>query len=914
MAEKRPAGAGDEQTGETTEWHALGVGDVFERIGASPEGLDGPEVDRRREEYGPNRLPLKKPVSLAGIVLRQFLSPLIYVLIAAGAISAAIGDEVDAFFIFFVVLLNAALGTFQEYRAEKSAEALQGMLTTYTRVTRDGRRVEVDSSELVPGDMVHLQSGNRVPADIRLTEVNNFRVDESVLTGESEASEKSPGALDADISLGDRANMAFQGTVVDAGRATGIVVQTGGRTEFGLIAETATTGESGKPPLVQRMERFSRVISLVVLGVGALLALVSVARGVGAAEAFLLAVALAVSAIPEGLPVGLTVALSRASSKMARRNVIVKQLAAVESLGSCTCIASDKTGTFTVNRQTARVLLLPDGQEFEVSGEGYSGEGEVRRADGTEPDERSMEILEELATAAAVNNDAALRTSDGEWEYSGDEIDVALLALGYKLGVHPERARAGREVIGAIPFESERKYSASLFAEDGRRKVAVKGGTEVVAGFCERMAGSRGPVAMDSRKVHDQALELAGRGYRVISVAEAEVGEAPREGFGEEDMPPLTFLGLVGLIDPIRPEAVEAVRECKRAGIRVIMITGDHPATALAIARELELAREERQVVTGRELEELSEADDGSLAGRVQEASVFARVAPIQKVEIVETLIEGGDFVAVTGDGVNDAPALRKANIGVAMGSGTDVAKDTASIIITDDNFASIVAGVEEGRFAYDNIRKIIWLLVGTGFAEVVLFSLVIFLGLPLALVAVQILWLNLVTNGIQHIALTMEKGEPRTMQKPPRSPSEGVFNRLMLGEVGVAGLTIGLVTFVVWLYLLYGTDLGEVAARNYVLLLMVFFENVQVFACRSEYESAFRVPVRNNYFLFAAVLGAQGIHIAALYLPFLQRLLGTAPVAFLNWLLLLALALSTLLTSELFKFGARRTTAAAEA
>jgi magnesium-transporting ATPase (P-type) len=893
---------------EQTAWHALEAAEVLDSLDTVEAGLSGREAERRREKYGTNEIPLKEAPSFHRIVLRQFLSPLIYVLMAAGAISISIGDAKDAAFIFFVVLLNAALGTFQEYRAEKSAAALHGMLETRARVLRDGEEVSLEASELVPGDIARTGAGARVPADMRLLEVQNFQVDESALTGESEPSGKSVSATESDTPVGDRECMAFAGTTVTSGRATGVVVDTGSSTEFGRIAEAATSGEAGKPPLVQRMERFARLISLVVVGVGIALGVLASVRGFTITEAFFLAVALAVSAIPEGLPVGLTVALSRASTAMARRNVIVRQLAAVESLGSCTCIASDKTGTFTLNKQVVRKVWLPGGDVLEVAGEGYSGEGEVKSPDGGPPGDGQRELLERLSFAAAIDNEAHLTREGGGWVHHGDPIEVALLAMAHKAGVIPADVRREAETSGGIEFSSERKFSATLYREGGSLHVAVKGSPEVIVGFCDRFARAGGASEIDPAEAEEAALDLSADGYRVLAVATGEMeGEPDPESFDEEELPPLVFLGTVALVDPLRPGAVEAVEKCRSAGVRVVMITGDHPATALYIGRELGIADSDDQVLTGNDLEKLGDPDEPSCIEAVEKAAVFARVSPLQKVKIVEALMAGGDFVAVTGDGVNDAPALRRANLGVAMGSGTDVAKDTASIIITDDDFSSIVAGIEEGRFAYDNIRKVIWLLVSTGLAEVILFSLVVTLGLPLALVAIQILWLNLVTNGIQHIALVFERGDPALMSRPPRDPSEGVFDKRMVGQTLVSGLTIGLVAFAAWVYLVEWSGSSPTEARNLILLLMVFFENMHVLNCRSEHKPFFRIPLSWNYLLLGAIVVAQGIHVAALYVPFLQDLLQTGPVSFLQWAALLLVSTSVLVSVEFYKAVVRR-------
>lgn len=887
--------------GDTTAWHALTADGVAGELASPPEGLTDAEVVRRREVFGTNTLPRKRPPTILEVFLRQFASPLIYVLLAAGIISILFADPTDAVFIFAVILINAIVGTIQEARAERSATALQQMLRVHARVRRDGRETTVPAEDLVPGDRVALESGDRIPADIRLFRARTLEVDESHLTGESRAVEKNPDPVDESLSPGDRQNMLYAGSTIMRGRGAGIVVATGQHTELGQIALTVAASEMGKPPIVIRMEDFSRKISIAVLAASGVLAVIVLGQGMPPAEVFFLAVALAVSAIPEGLPIALTVALSVATSRMAGRNVIVRFLAAVESLGSCTLIASDKTGTLTVNQQTARAVALPTSEEFSVTGAGYAGEGDIIDREGDPVSGPARHRLEHLARAATICNEAGLeRTDEGDWTHRGDAIDVAFLALTYKLGLDPGAIRADAPPVAAIPFESEQRYAAVWYREDDAVRVAVKGAFETVLPFCRTMIGEQeGTVPLDPDRVQRDLDDLTARGYRVLAVAHGRAEEpVPAENPG---LPPLTLLGLVGFIDPIRPDVPDAVRQCRRAGVDVVMVTGDHPATALAIARELDIADSPGEVVTGAELGDSDPTMSPEFIDRVKRGRVFARVTPLQKLRIVEAYRESGAYVAVTGDGVNDAPALRSANIGVAMGSGTDVARDTASLIITDDDFASIVAGIEEGRYAYDNVRKVVYLLVSTGFAEVLLFMLALAVGLPLPLLAVQLLWLNLVTNGIQDVTLALEEGEPGVMDRPPRRPGEGIFDRMMIEEVLLSGTLIALVTLGTWYWLL-SNGWDEFSARNLIFLLMVLFENFHVFNCRSEYVSAFRVPISRNYFLVAGVVAAQGVHIFALYTPILQDVLRVQPVTLIEWLSLLALASSVVIVMEVYK------------
>lgn len=876
---------------------------VLDQLDTASNGLTDDEVTRRQEEYGRNVFPEQEPPTLWQIILRQFQSPLIYILLLAGIVSLAIGEFTDAIFIFIVLLINAGLGAYQEYRAEQRAAALQQMLKVTARVRRAGGIHEIDAEELVPGDVVVLESGDRVPADIRLTNTGNLAIDESLLTGESVAVNKTSEVFEAeDLPVSDRANIAYMGATVMSGRGTGVVVATGLETEIGKIAEATLNREASKPPLVIRMERFVRVISFVVLGASALLVIISMLQGVPFTEIFFLAVALAVSAIPEGLPVAMTVALAIAVSRMAQRKVIVRQMPAVEGLGSCTLVASDKTGTLTVNKQTVRQVVLPDGKRFDVSGEGYSGEGEATAVDSDALRDDDYEHLRALAKASVLCNEGDLKRVDGEWKFSGDAVDVALLAFGYKLDFDVPALRDDTEMLYNIPFESERQYAAMVYRDADGVEIAVKGAVEKLLEFCEKAWTDAGEVAIDRQVIADAADALAEEGYRVLAIAQGLIDDrAARNGFEEEDIPALTLLGLVGMIDPLRPEARDAVQTARRAGVEVAMITGDHPATALAIARELNIADSRDDLVIGRDLPEVESGEEPAFAEKVRAARVFARVSPIQKLHIVEALRNEGEFIAVTGDGVNDTPALRAANIGVAMGSGTDVAKDAAAIIVIDDNFASIMSGIEEGRYAYDNLRKVIFLLVSTGAAEIALFLVALIIGLPLPLLAVQILWLNLVTNGIQGVALAFEEGESGAMTRPPRPPKEGIFDSLMIQQVLLSATVMFAGSIGLW-YWLITSGWEEATARNLVLLLMVLFQNFHVFNCRSERVSAFRVPLQRNWVLVVGVIAALGLHLLVMWLPFMQPVLEVQPVTLEQFGYMGLLAATILFVMEGFK------------
>ncbi|NMC42066.1 MAG: HAD-IC family P-type ATPase [Bacteroidales bacterium] len=886
-------------------WHAFSKEEVYRELRTSEEGLSVEEVRRRLQFYGENRLPEGKRVTIWQIMFHQVLSPLIFILIAAAIASVAIGEAKDAIFIFLVIFINGALGTYQEYNAEKSAASLQKMIRIRARVSREGKVSETPAELLVPGDVVLLESGNKVPADIRLMEAQGLEIDESFLTGESAAARKQTQVLQESLGVAERNNMAFAGSTVMRGRGWGVVVCTGIDTQVGKISQDVTESASAKPPLVLRMERFIKQISIFITVLSVLIALFLSARGMDLTSIFFFVVALAVSVIPEGLPVALTVALSVATRRMAKRNVIVRRLTSVESLGSCTVIASDKTGTLTVNEQTAKIILLPDGKKFTITGEGYNGEGEVLEANNPAGNKTLTDNpgLQRITRIAVLANEGELRRTDNDWEYHGDAMDVALLGMAFKLGLDPAVVRDEKKQLGKIPYESERKYSAAFCKTGDEVYIGIKGAVEKVLSFCDTMLIDGERKDIDEEIIIRDAGELSRQGYRVLAFAGGEYHNFTRkEVYEDEDIPPLTFYGMVGFIDPLRPEAKKSVAECREAGIKVIMITGDHPETAGTIARELGIAGEETPVVTGQMLAESGAHDSPAFEKLVESTTVFARVSPAQKLEIVDVMIRAGEFVAVTGDGVNDAPALKRANIGVAMGSGTDVAKEVGSMIIVDDNFSSIVAGVEEGRFAYENVRKVILLLISTGAAEIILFLASIIAGLPLPLLAVQLLWLNLVTNGIQDVALAFEGGEPGAMKRPPRKPSESIFNPLMIKQTVVASLVMSTVVFGLWYYLNNYTQMSEIHARDLVLLLMVFMQNFHVFNCRSERVSAFKVPIRRNILLVFGVLLAQGIHILSMQIPFMQNILRIEPISLKEWALILSLAIPMILVIELFK------------
>jgi Ca2+-transporting ATPase len=881
-------------------WHSSSIATVLRSLIASENGLAEDEATARLARYGPNRLPRRPPPPVWRIVLRQFRSPLIYVLLLAAALSLAIGHVKDAAFIALVLAINAAIGSYQEWRAERSSHALRKLLRIRASVRRGGEVREIDAEEVVPGDVVWLESGNRVPADIRLLTSNGLEVDESLLTGESLPVPKDPTWTGPEsVPLADRRNMAYAGAIVTRGRAQGVVVATGTATSVGQLALDVLGSGGGKPPLLIRMEKFTRLIAVAVLVAAAVIGITGVASGqYTVSEMFLFAVALAVSAIPEGLPVAMTVALAMATTRMARRGVIVRRLTAVEGLGSCTLIVTDKTGTLTCNELTVEEVRLGNGETFRVTGQGFVPNGQVlHKGEPVVPGRHAA--LEALACAGVLCNESDLHHRDGVWVWRGDAVDIALLSLGHKLGLAREAVLGAYPQVNQIPFEPEHQFAATFHEAGGRAVVFVKGAPERVLDMC---AGMAAPLAR--RPLEEAAVRMAERGYRVLALAEGDVPGGLNPAAAPPRPSQLRFLGFVGMIDPLRAGVREAVKDCHEAGVAVSMVTGDHRVTAFAIARELGLAEDEGQVMTGAEL--LDKTPE-QLAEVVRRVRVFARVAPRQKLQIVEAARRAGHFVAVTGDGVNDAPALRAANIGVAMGkSGTDVAREAAELVISDDNFATIVGGIEEGRVAYDNIRKVIFLLVSSGAAEVVLMGLAIFTGTPyLPLLPVQLLWLNLVTNGIQDVALACEPNEGGLLRRPPRPPEERIFDRLMIERTVITALVMGLISFFTFRWLLppAATESDVVAARNSLLLLLVVFENFHIGNCRSETKSILRLSPLRSPVLLGGTVTAFLVHVAAMHLPLGRAVLGTAPVSPERWLMLLALASTILPVIELHKW-----------
>ncbi len=863
------------------------------------QGLTSAEVEELRAQHGPNSLPEPKPTGPLLIFFRQFLSPFIYILLVAAVVSFWLKESSSSIFILLVLFINAIIGTIQEYSAERSAAALRKMVKGIAHVIRDGINVTVDVEDLVPGDLVLLSSGDKVPADIRLHHVVNLEVDESMLTGESVSVQKRVDTeVASDAPVTERVNECFAGSIVTRGRASGLVTATGSRTQLGRIARDVTRARESEPPLIIRIRRFTyQVAGAIMVAIVLLVILMAIKGGYHMEEMFLMSIGLAVSAIPEGLPAAITVALAIGMRRMASLNVIIRKLVAVEALGSCTCICSDKTGTLTVNELTIRRAVLPDSKEYEITGEGVAPGGDI-------VSEHDLEHLRDLCLTGVLANESHLDYAGGEWVSDGDIVDVAFLVLAKKLGSSLSEIRRARAQRDLLPYESEKALSASLnhITEDSLA-LHVKGSPEKILELSTEMWTPDGPVPVDRELIERQFESLAASGYRVIALAHRSA--APERV--DEQLHSLVFLGMVAMIDPIRPEAREAIQKCRNGGIEVAMITGDHPATARAIALELGLCTEEEPVVNGRTLRDAAEKSPESLDQLIMSSRVFARIEPHQKEQIVQCFRRNGHFVAVTGDGVNDAPAMRGANAGIAMGKrGTDVARESADLIITDDNFASIVSGISQGRIVYNNIRKVIAMLAATGVSALLLFFLCVMGGLPMPMIAVQLLWLNLVANGLQDVALAFEPSEGNELDYRPRRPDEPIFNRQILMHVVFAGITMGLIAFFSFRWFVNsGEDIET--ARSLTLTLMVLFGNVHALNSRSEIKSLFRIPLFSNPFLIAAVPLAQLIHIGAIYTPWIGDILELRPISLAQWGTMACMALVLLGVEEIVKLWLRR-------
>ena len=859
------------------------IEDIEKKLETSEKGLTSKEAHKRIEKYGKNILPKKQKDSIIKIFFNEFKDPIIILLLFAVLASFIAGETIDAIAIIFIIMVDVIMATYQENKANTTAEALTNLIKVKTKVIRNGDIVELDSDELTIGDYVILESGDKISADMRVVESHNFLVDESILTGESIQVSKSSDIVEREnATINEQNNMIFSGTSVVTGRAKAIVVSIGLATEIGKIANSINNTEDEKSPLTIRVEKFSKQISMLVLVIAIIITIISIVKGIPHNEIFLSVVALAVSAMPEGLPLALTMALTIGSNKMAKQNVIVRKLNAVESLGSCTAIASDKTGTLTVNEQTAKRIILPNETQYEVTGTGYELKGKVIG--------ENLEYAKEISLYGVLNNEASIDNG----KRIGDSIDLAFLVLGKKLNIDTKDIK----ILETIPYESENKYSAVFYEMGGDCYCTVKGSLEKVKEFCNK-------VNLIDENIHTKTLDkqnenLAKDGYRVIALANGKIKK--QDKYTEKDIEKLTFMGMVGFIDPIRKEAVGAIKECKTAGIKVLMITGDHPLTAFSIAKDLELTQDENEVTNGKEVAEYLDKGEKEFDEFVKSKCIFTRVTPLQKLEIIESLKRQGEFVAVTGDGVNDAPALKSANIGIAMGSGTDIARETADMIVVDDNFKSIVMGVKEGRVAYSNIRKIIMFLISCGLTEVLFFCLSILSDLPMPLVAIQLLWINVVTDGIQDFALSFEKAEKNIMNEKPRDPKEPLFDKTLFKSILFSGATTGLLVFTIWYYLIRVIGMDISMARGYTMALMVFIQNIHVFNCRSEKQSAFSIPVKSNVLILVAFISSIVLQIIVMEVPLLSQFLQTVSIPPIHLLYLFLLATIILFAMEIYK------------
>lgn len=853
----------------TMQYHTLSISSVLERLETPEYGLKDQDVTARQSHYGFNELETGIEYSIFSIFFEQFKSPIIYVLLIAALISFAIKDFSDAGFIMGVLFINACIGTYQEHSAAKKADSLKKIVKTYSNVIRNFSKQHIPSRELTVGDLVILESGDRIPADMRLIETQSLFVNESLLTGESIDVNKN--ALfetdDENLPVADRKNMAYTGTLVTKGRAKGVVTSIASETEIGKIATLLREAKPNKAPLIIRMERFSVKIAKIIGITLILLMFFGIYYEVNLKELFFLSIALAVSSIPEGLPVAVTVALSNASYAMSKRNVIVRELASIEGLGSCTFIASDKTGTLTQNKLSVTHFITPT-HIFDAHNIPNS------------------EVLE----CAMRCNEVSIKEKNGDFSFLGDQVDIALAS--YVLDLNPLHLNLQDEklLVAQLPYESANGYAASVYKEHGKYYHYIKGSVEKILQQCD---------IEDTKIILEQVNEWAAKGYRTIAMAYKNNDTSSIE------MHQYKYIGFAAIIDPLRSGVIEAVNSAKDAGITIAMVTGDHPSTAYHIAKELGIAVDYEEVMNGEEIEHWIE--HGADPKEIEHKRVFARVSPEHKQQIVIAFQKLGHFVAVTGDGVNDAPALTYANIGIAMGkSGTDVARESSNLILTDDSFSSIIAGIEEGRIAYDNIRKVIHLLISTGFAEIVLIVLSMLFFMPIPLLPIQLLWLNLVTNGIQDVALGLERGESSVLKRLPRSPKEAIFNPVMISRVVTGGLYMGITAFLVFFWTL-NAGYSEEAARNITLLLMVLFENVHVFNSRSEKHSIFRINHKRNFLLLFAVIFTQVLHVSSLYIPFMQNLLQLQPISFQEWTILMIIAVGLIATMEgekiFFKF-----------
>jgi len=880
------------------QWHNLSPDEALQAIGSRRSGLSVSEVKARFLQYGPNLLRGKKKTPPAVVFLRQFLSPLIYVLLVAAVISIIVGHFLDAWVILGVLLLNAAIGYIQETRAEKAMEALMRMAAPRARVRRDGNVKMLPAREILPGDILLLETGDKVPADARLIEVSNLKANEAALTGESVPVDKHTRALGGELPVAERKNMVYMGTIITYGRATAVVAGTGMSSEMGRIATSIQEVKPEKTPLQRSIGRLSQYIIAIFLGVCALLVVVGLLKGLAWLEIFLLAVAAAVSAIPEGLPAVVTVVLAIGMRMMARRNAVIRKLVAVETLGSATVICSDKTGTLTLSQMTVGRLYV-DGNWIEVTGEGYVPEGDFSQ------DSQSLSPQDEPALVlhlriGALCNDAVLTREDEHCcSIFGDPTEGALVVVAEKAGMNKEKLEMNYPRLDEIPFQSEKQYMVTLHPGNGGRVAYVKGAPEKLLSLSSyRLRGTEAvPLEeADSREIMQANTAMAEAALRVMATAYAVLPRDCEDLTDEDIRGNLVFVGLSGMADPPREEAGRAVKLCQQAGIRVIMITGDYKVTAESIAAQLGLPP--GRAVSGAELKEMS---DEQLSGQVEGISVFARIEPLQKLRIVNALKDCGHIVAMTGDGVNDAPALKTADIGIAMGiTGTDVAKEASDMTLADDNFASVVSAVDEGRAIFNRLRNVIFFLLSTNLGELLALILtILFLG-QAPLLAVQIIWVNLVTDTAVGIPLGLEPKVGDELKQPPRNPRVGLVYPGLLLRIGFLAAMMSVGIFLVFNWAQARMSLDE--ARTIAFCSLVAFEWFRAFNARSDEYTVFRLGVFRNRWLVMALSAAVLLQMAVIYVPFLQAAFHTVPLGIERWGIALLAGGSLFVVEELRK------------
>jgi len=880
------------------DWHSRDLSDLLRTLETNREtGLSGAEAESRLGLYGPNELQAARRISPWAIFFEQFKNVLIIILLIATAISAVLGHGTEALAITVIVMFAVILGFVQEYRAERSIDALRQMAAPVALVIRDGVEVQVPARDLVPGDVVLLSAGNRVPADIRVLESFNLQVEESSLTGESVPVEKHAATLDGpEVALGDRKNMAYAGTTVSYGRGRGVVVASGMKTEFGKIAQMLEEVETGRTPLQKNLDRVGRVLAWAALLVVSLIVAAGLVRGMPFLEMFIFGIALAVAVVPEALPAVVTISLALGVQRMVRRNALIRRLPAVETLGSTSVICSDKTGTLTRDEMTVRSVYV-SGELWRVAGEGYEPRGAFSRNGGEDLPTAPVQFL---LTAAALASDAHLVADgqDGSWQVHGDPTEGALVVAAAKAGL--DKAGLDRQFprVGEVPFSSESKRMTTLHDTPQGLTAYAKGAPELMLASCTRLMAGSESVFLDEeakRRIAEVATEMAGEAQRVLALAwkpDARIEDA------EQGM---IFLGLVGMLDPPRQEAKGAVAMCRRAGISVRMITGDHPLTARAIADELGILTRGK-VLTGRDLDDLS---DDELAREADQTEVYARVSPAHKLRLVDALQKMGHVVAMTGDGVNDAPALKKADIGIAMGiTGTDVSKEASAMTLLDDNFASIVAAVEEGRGIFENIKKYLMYLISSNVGEILLMAGAAVAGLPLPLSAVQILYVNLVTDGLPALALAVDPAEPDLMQRPPRDLHAGVFTRPVVALIGLGGVWSAIVNLLVFSGALrLGYPVTKAMSMTFVSLVLIQF--LKAYNYRSDHSSVFRQPFANKW-LNHAIFWELVLLFLTMKLPVLRDVFGTSSLTLGEWAFLVAAAGSIVPVLEIGKWLVR--------